>query len=161
MTELFDRCIEVILRNEGNFQDDPDDPGNYADGVLKGTKYGISARAFPELDIKHLTIDEAKEIYYDNYWLPLKLEGLEDVNAALQIFDMGVNAGLKRAVKIAQKCSGAYEDGIMGVATTIAINATENFVDKYQVARIKFYNSLPGAGKYLKGWTKRVLKTVL
>ena len=153
MTELFDRCIEVILRNEGGYVNDPDDPGGE-------TKYGISHRAFPELDIKHLTIEEAKEIYYDHYWLPL-LEGLEDVNAALQIFDMGVNAGLKRAVRIAQKCSGAYEDGIMGVATTIAINATENFVDKYQVARIKFYGSLPGAGKYLKGWTKRVLKTVL
>ena len=43
MTDLFNRCIVKILENEGGFQEDPDDPGNYADGVLKGTKYGISA----------------------------------------------------------------------------------------------------------------------
>jgi len=154
MTELFEKCISVILKNEGGYVNDPDDPGGE-------TNFGISKRPFPEVDIKNLTEQQAKNIYYDKYWLPLKLEGLIDENAALQIFDMGVNAGISRAVKIAQYVSKARKDGKMGVATILAINNSACFVERYKTARINFYSSLSGANKYLKGWTLRVINTNL
>jgi lysozyme family protein len=156
MTDLFNKCIDVILRNEGGYVNDPDDSGGE-------TNYGISKRAFPDSDIKNLTQDEAKQIYYDNYWLPLYLEALNDINAALQIFDMAVNAGVTRAVKIAQKVTNVLVDGKMGVITLGAINTCECFTVKYKNARIDYYyNIAVGKNtKYLFGWIKRVNNTIL
>ena len=63
MAQLFDRVIPIILHNEGGYQCDPDDRGNYTSGgILRGTKYGISARQYPRLDIKNLTPDQASNI---------------------------------------------------------------------------------------------------
>ena len=61
----FDQCIEHILDSEGRFTLNPNDKGNYTpSGELKGTKYGISARMYPKLDIKNLTLEQAKLIYF-------------------------------------------------------------------------------------------------
>ena len=155
---LFDKIIPVILKNEGGFTQDPNDPGNYANGELKGTNYGISAASYPTLDIKNLTREEAIEIYRKDYWNPL-LEFLTDPDAALQIFDMCVNAGTYRAIRMAQYTSKAFEDGILGQGTIKAINASECFVERYKTARIKYYASLQNADRYLKGWTNRVINS--
>lgn len=153
MTELFNKCVKVILQNEGGYVNDPNDLGGE-------TKYGISKRAFPDLDIKELTINQAKEIYYEKYWLSLHLEGLIEDNAALQIFDMGVNAGVRRAIKIAQKIVGEKCDGMMGPKTTMAINLDSDFVEQYKQARRNYYCSIVkkrnSMVKFLKGWLNRI-----
>jgi len=154
MTDLFLKIVKIVLKNEGGYVNDPDDPGGK-------TRFGISKRAFPDLDIENLTIDQAKEIYYDKYWLPLSLEAVNDPEIALQIFDMGVNAGISKAARLAQEVSGVYVDGHIGPATILAINNTECFVDKYKNKRIHFYTSLKGSSKFLKGWIKRVENTIL
>ena len=48
----FDEIIEVVLKHEGGYVNDPDDPGGE-------TKYGISKKAYPDEDIKELTIERA------------------------------------------------------------------------------------------------------
>lgn len=151
MTDRFNRCINVVLRNEGGLSNDLDDKGGL-------TKYGISQSQFPELDIRNLTIEKAKDIYYDKYWLPLFLEGLVDENAALQIFDMGVNAGIGRAARLAQKASGAFVDGVIGKATINAINASESFVEHYKWLRKQYYVSIAKGKneKFLHGWLNRI-----
>ena len=40
-------------------------------GIRKGTKFGISAMSYPSLNIKQLTIEQAKDIYYHDFWLKL------------------------------------------------------------------------------------------
>ena len=52
----FDAAFARLLGNEGGFDDDARDRGNWTGGrigvgELKGTKYGVSAAAFPDLDI--------------------------------------------------------------------------------------------------------------
>ena len=64
----FDQAFERLIGHEGNFTNDKDDRGNWTTGIigkgqLKGTKYGISAMTYPQLDIKNLTLDQAKQIY--------------------------------------------------------------------------------------------------
>ena len=61
MKTSFDEIIEVVLHHEGGYVNDPKDPGGE-------TNYGISKRAYPDVDIKNLTEDGAKDIYRRDYW---------------------------------------------------------------------------------------------
>jgi lysozyme family protein len=170
---LFDRCISVVLRNEGNFQCDPNDRGNYANGILRGTKYGISARQYPKLDIKNLTPGQAASIYYKDYWTLMNLEGIKDESLVLHIFDHGVNAGKRTAIRMIQRIVGAKMDGIMGLLTKDSINHFKPFskvidgygllyslLDHYKYARYVYYTNIiknrPTMKKYIKGWLSRI-----
>src|SRR5690606_28008981 len=55
--ERFRRAVEVVLKHEGGYVNNPSDPGGE-------TKYGISKRSYPELDIANLTQEDAIAIYY-------------------------------------------------------------------------------------------------
>lgn len=153
-SELFLKCIEVILLHEGGYVNHPADPGGE-------TNYGICKRNYPDLDIRNLTREQAVAIYYRDYWLRLNLSGIKDSRAVLEIFDMGVNAGLRTAVKIAQKLVGAFSDGVIGEETTGKINEFPgNFVELYKANRKIYYINLarrkPALGVFLSGWLNRV-----
>jgi lysozyme family protein len=157
MTELFNKCIQVILEHEGGYVDDPDDLGGE-------TKYGIAKRFFPNEDIKNLTVERAKEIYWEKYWQPMKLDSIDDEASALELFDMGVNAGIRNATKMAQNIVNAIPDGDLGPKTIIAINSYgNNFVTEYKESRRMYYVDItinrPANIKFLKGWLKRVYNT--
>ena len=160
----FDLCLPVILRNEGGYTCDPDDKGNYAYGVLKGTKYGISAAAYPDLDIKNLTVLQASAIYKKDYWDNCNLDLIMDANKALQIFDTAVNSGCFESIKIAQEICEVPEDGVLGPITAKAINLNPDFVQRFRQYRVEFYNRIAQNGdnrKYLEGWLDRINNTYL
>ncbi len=50
-------CVNHVLGAQGGLVNDPKDPG----GV---TKFGISQRSYPALDIRALSLDEAKANFY-------------------------------------------------------------------------------------------------
>jgi lysozyme family protein len=125
------------------------------------TNYGISKRAFPNEDIKNMTVARAKVLYYNYYWLPMNLDGLSD-EAALEIFDFGVNAGRWRAVRTAQNLVGVRADGVVGPITKKAINEFDDFVAKYKQCRKVFYEHIAAKRnnqKFLRGWLRRVDNT--
>ena len=61
MLTEFNEIIEVVLHHEGGYVNDPKDPGGE-------TNFGIAKRSHPDVDIKNLTKDGAKEIYKEHYW---------------------------------------------------------------------------------------------
>ena len=67
MTTNFLRAVKEVLKIEGGYVNNPNDRGGE-------TKYGISKRAYPNVDIKNLTLDKAKQIYYNDYWYNIKLD---------------------------------------------------------------------------------------
>jgi lysozyme family protein len=108
--DLYDRIFKTIVNVEGGFTKNPKDRGNWTSGVigrgeLKGTKYGISAMAYPHLDIKNLTVEQAKDIYYRDYWLKAGCHQLP-ADAALLLFDMAVNSGVGAALKNYAEANG-------------------------------------------------------
>ncbi|KMQ97342.1 glycosyl hydrolase 108 [Lasius niger] len=147
---------------KGGYTDNADDPGNWTghaagSGVLKGTKYGISAASYPYMDIKNLTIEQAADLYREDYWLKPNFDKLP---AALgfQVFDTGVNSGPARATKILQRVVGVQEDGILG-PRTLAMIAKNNLADTIYAfidARKAFLKSLPTYPVFGKGWMARV-----
>ena len=126
--EIFNEAVEFVLRWEGGYTNDPNDPGGE-------TKYGISKRAYPDIDIKNLTLDEAKDIYYHDYWLKADCDHYF-FPANYLMFDTAVNMGISRANDF------------------FAIS--ENWQD-YLLNRIDYYKGLPTARYYLRGWVNRVM----
>lgn len=93
----FERAVQWILDREGGFQNNPADPGNYYNGQLIGTKYGISAASWGgQYDIQNLTIDQAKAIYREHYW---RASGADKLAwpLSLLVFDTAVLHGVGAA----------------------------------------------------------------
>lgn len=159
----FDKEYERVLGLEGNYSNDPDDPGGE-------TKYGISKKAHPELDIKNLTLDDAKKIYYLEYWAKINLGAVANDSIAGEMFDTGVNCGVSEAVVIAQKAinflGGSVDvDGKMGPMTLNAINtwgtkdpeAFFKVLNGFQfIHYVEIIEKKSVLKKYARGWMKRI-----
>lgn len=93
----FDIAFTEIIGIEGGLSDNKNDRGGL-------TKFGISQKAFPLLDIRNLTLDGAKKIYFENYWKTpnLNLEKFELKNA-IELFDIAVNSGVGTSARILQR----------------------------------------------------------
>ncbi len=103
----FERAIAFVLRWEGGFSTDRNDKGNWTGGqvsvgIFKGTKYGISAAAHPDLDIQNLTLEQAKQIYYADYWQQSGASALDSDFAVVHL-DTAVNMGVGRAQQVMGK----------------------------------------------------------
>ncbi len=161
MEERFDIFIPIILSHEGGWVNDPDDFG-------LETNMGITKRRYPNEDIKNLTINRAKELYYQDFYRPLNLFYIKNDLLALHIFDMAVNAGKKNAVKLFQEILfGCDNDGEIGPVTAQAwsyADITTDLVAAYIAKRIEYYYKVSlrrNNKKFLKGWINRVYKTKL
>jgi hypothetical protein len=132
MTDNFDRALAFVLKWEGGYVNDPDDPGGE-------TRFGISKRAYPTLNIKDLTLDQAKEIYRRDYW---QKSGAQNMAwpLCLVVFDTAVNCGVNRAGRMSDVTTG-WRDMVM--------------------ERIEYHNALteknPALIKFLRGWIKRCI----
>lgn len=125
------------------------------------TKFGIAKNFNPDLDIKALTLEQAMEVYYNRYWLPLACDSF-DTNVAICVFDAGVNHGINAGAKMLQRAVGAAPDGQIGKVT---IAATKTFksaeiCDKILKLREDLFRSIvsrkPEQVKFLKGWLARI-----
>ena len=157
MLTKFDDIIEVVLEHEGGYVNDPDDPGGE-------TNFGIAKRSHPDVDIANLTKDGAKEIYKEHYWDRNKVEDLSEELRHIY-FDMCVNQGKGRAVKIMQRAANAKGavlkvDGGMGPMTIAAMDGVE--LDRVRAYRVKYYADLvtrkPDLEKFYFGWFRRALE---
>ena len=86
----FKKALKFTLKWEGGYVNDPKDPGGE-------TKWGISKRAYPSLDIKGITPEQAAEIYARDYWDHCGCDSLGWPLSAVA-FDTGVNCGVPRTI---------------------------------------------------------------
>jgi lysozyme family protein len=91
MSKKFDRAVALVIESEGGAR-----YTHYAADPGGATKYGISQRAYPALDIAALTEEQAREIYYRDYWTPLGCEFLP-WPLCYVLFDTGVLHGPTKA----------------------------------------------------------------
>lgn len=160
----YDDIITSILKREGAFVDDPDDPG----GI---TNYGITVKSLSEHrghpatadDIRRLTPSDARAFYYEMYIVKPGFDKLPMVIAPI-VIDCGVNNGRERATKWLQQAVGVVPDGKLGPRTLAALNGvvTKNVVHSIIRIRMDAYVDLALANsklmKFLKGWTRRALE---
>ena len=78
-------AFQLVVGIEGGYVNDPRDPGGE-------TKFGISKRAYPNIDIAQLTLEQAQQIYLRDYWDACGCDTMP-WERALCVFDMAVNQG--------------------------------------------------------------------
>lgn len=162
----FAPAVERVLDHEvggapsGGYVNHPDDPGGE-------TKWGISKRAYPDVDVKALTREAAVEIYRRDFWNELRLGEVRDQRVAEKVLDVGVNLGTHRAGKFVQRAlrlAGIVVkvDGIVGPKTLEALNRCLG--DWFRVClgfyQLNWYARLVASdltryNAFLEGWRRR------
>lgn len=132
MKRDFDKAIAFVLKWEGGYSYDPDDPGGE-------TNFGITKKSYPELDIKNLTAGQARDIYYRDYWLAVGADIL-DFPLDIIAFDTAVNCGAGRTNKW-------LSTGLNSIGLLMRRLEHYTYLVKVNPKLIRFY----------VGWVKRVL----
>ncbi len=154
--KTFDKWIHyIVFKWEGGdkLHMVANDPGGL-------TKYGISKRAHPNVDIASLTWEEAKEIYRKEYWE--RIQGWEwDPAVSFIALDAAVNQGPYDAIEFLQASARTLTDGIIGPKTIAAVNRkdTYDFVEEYAARRGEDYmeNGRVQLNKFGLGWMRRLM----
>jgi len=156
MASNFQECLDLVLKSEGGWVNNPADPGGE-------TNLGVTKRVWEEYvghavkTMKNLTKDDVAPMYELKYWRPCYCEvlprGLDFV-----VFSMGVNAGPGRSVKLLQQSIGCVPDGVIGPRTRELISASNsaNLISKFSETRREYYRSLKTFPIFGKGWLARV-----
>ncbi len=164
MSWRFAQAVEFVLRQEGDWTHDSGGP----------TRYGISQRAFPDLDLSTLTVEQARAIYRRDYWDRLGLDALP-WPVPLAMLDVAVNTGrgpatrrLQRAVNLLESRPTLRIDGILGPATKRAVRAlgadpcrATLLALMVAVGRLERHARLAAHEKYkpyLRGWALRCVR---
>ncbi|CAB4134678.1 zliS Lysozyme family protein [uncultured Caudovirales phage] len=162
MVSDFDRAFVLVVGVEGGLSLDPKDPGNWTGGAtdkgsMRGTKWGISAKAYPDLDILNLSIEQAKAIYRRDYWDKCSCDQLP-TPLDVCVFDCAVNQGVGTAIRLLQDAVGTTVDGVIGPNTLArAAQARRETCAMFMVDRMFKYMTTPNFDRYGRGWFKRVL----
>lgn len=153
MTVAFDVAIERTLSHEGGYVDNPRDPGGE-------TQWGISKRSYPNVDIKNLTRDDAKKIYFDDFWTPCG-QSLDD-GVQFQVFDAAVNHGIQTAIRMLQRAVGAADDGHWGPFSQSAYEKmTEaDVILLFLAERLEFMAKLNRFTDFGRGWSRRIAQNL-
>ena len=151
-------AVERVLADEGSYSSNPADPGGE-------TKFGISARSNPGVDIAALTRDAAIEIYWREWWLRFGFAQLPDAIGA-KTFDLSVNIGASHAIECLRRAlracgSPVTEDGTLGPATILAARRA-NPIAMMSAMRSEaagYYRLVAAHQKsgaqFIKGWLNR------
>lgn len=162
MTHTFTDALAVVLREEGGFVDDAQDPGGVTNlGVTEAAWEDWVGHAVNEITMRNLTPAQVTPFYRSEYWDKVAGDQLAPA-LALVVFDFAVNHGPHGAATMLQRIVGAAQDGAIGPGTMAAITTVvghvglANLVQSYSDARAAFYRSLPTFPHFGKGWLARV-----
>lgn len=143
----FDQAFDRLIGAEGGYVNNPADPGGE-------TKFGISKRSYPDVDIANLTVDGAKAIYLRDFWSPL---GDADPAVTFQVFDFAVNSGIQTAIRKLQAAIGVADDGHWGPlsAAKLASMDKNDALMLFLAERFEFWTKCSAWPTMGAGWTMR------
>lgn len=151
----FEQAVDIILKHEGGAVNHSQDPGGL-------TKFGISKRSYPNIDILSLDIEGAKKIYKQDFWDLLQLD-LFPPSMRLIVFDCAVNQGPGAAIGLLQAALGVKVDGVLGPDTfnAMAQANTNKLVNTYARLRFNRYVDNPKFQFFGEGWLRRLFDIAL
>jgi lysozyme family protein len=161
----FALAVQSILLRERGYVNNPNDPGGE-------TKYGISKRWHPGLDIAKITPETAAQIYLAEYWQPLHFADLTYPAIQIHLFHVAVLNGPGPMIDLARKVltliwtpprgrrqktlAGDIAAKLNGAAAAHRAHASEviNFVWLALIAEVLRRN--PSTACFADGWHARI-----
>ena len=153
MSAGFDYGIVFLLQMEGGYAED------LGDGAGE-THWGVTKRSYPDLDIRALTVDQARAIYQRDFYEALHLD-LLPAPLAVAMLDTAANHGPATAVKLLQEALGVPVDGTIGPVTAAAAKAQPKALKALCVARLLRYSQNAQFARFGRAWANRVLDCYL
>lgn len=148
----FSIAVTLVISREGGLVNDQNDPGGLS-------KYGISQRSYPALDIAALTVNQAQAIYLRDFWC---WDGWSDQVTANKFLDMSVNLGQPTAIGIFQTIAGVPVDRVYGPVTDNALLRVPDLIGRLRQCHVQHYVDLiaqrPSAQMYWNGWLYRAVQ---
>ncbi|WP_288587442.1 glycoside hydrolase family 108 protein [uncultured Methylobacterium sp.] len=154
----FERALPLVLKHEGGWSDDPQDPGGATNlGVTIGTLSLWLGRPATKAEVKALTVATVAPIYRRNYWDAVQADALPP-GLGYALFDFAVNSGKKRAVIGLQRALKVADDGKLGPLTlaAVATHKPADLIDALCDGRLAFLRALSTWPRFGKGWARRV-----
>ena len=150
----FDKAFDRLMGHEGGYVNNPADPGGE-------TKWGISKRSYPDADIANLTREQAKAIYYEDFWQRIRADEMYN-GVAFQALDFAINSGIETAVRKLQAAVGVADDGHWGPVTKAAVAAMSesDTIMRFVAERLDFWTRLSIWPQFGKGWARRAAQNL-
>jgi lysozyme family protein len=166
----FEKSQAIVGLNEGGYQNDPEDDGNWYMGVLIGTNWGIAAPTFAGFlgrtptvaEMKKLSKATAELILKRNFWDKNNFGKLNNQSVATMLYDGAVNHGVSGMRFLAEKALARLKHPLVyyKVFTTEGIELMNRLNQKdlfyaLKEARANRYKASPKK-KYINGWLNRL-----
>lgn len=162
----FDLAFRYAILNEGEQSNHPADRGGLTRwGITEGVAKAHRCMIHPVgIDVKKVNLDLARHIYLEDYWV---FDGVKDATIAVKLFDMGVNFGVKTAVRLAQETINVMSkanlkvDGVLGKSSCAELNKLhpQKFLDQLEYLADDRYVDIVLNNRtqlvFLKGWLRR------
>lgn len=168
----FEKSQKIVGINEGGYQDDPRDTGNYYMGNLIGTNWGIAAatlggflgRIPSKSEMVNLSRHTAEQILKANYWTKNNFDALHNQSVATLIYDGAVHHGtnemrflMEKALNILKRPMSYYEVfTTQGIKLLNGLNQKQLFSIIKSVRTEKYRQS--SKKQYINGWLNRLAK---
>ena len=173
----YDLAFDVLMINEGGYSNCSDDPGGE-------TKYGICKTFNPDIDVKNITLDFAKNYYREGFWSPI-YDKIDSTKIAIKLFDTTVHVGkngirtvindtlmeslrsqdpkltrqFKSVIDSYEKNPVLWEDYVVNqinsMKPTLFLNLFKIKLGNYYCNRVRQNKKL---SRYIKGWLSRALR---
>ncbi len=164
MRDNFEASLAEVLKVEGGYVHNPDDPGG-------ATNHGITQRVYsawlklesrPDQHVFAISLPDVTAIYRAQYAAAIHFDELpRGLDYAL--FDAAVNSGPVRAISWLQAVLGETVDGHFGLATFAAIHAHDvgSMIETLCQQRLRFMQKLRIFKVFGRGWVNRIHHVVL
>jgi lysozyme family protein len=138
----FEKALKFVLKWEGGYVNNPNDKGGATNKGITQSTYNawLQSKKQNHKDVRHITDEEVRQIYYNNYWLKAGCDKMSEKFAILA-FDTAVNMGVGRVQEFLKY-------------------SKYTSTDKFIIARIRKYNEFAKYGNqkiFLQGWLNRIL----
>ena len=138
----FEKVIKYLFESEGGYVNDKDDRGGQTNyGVTQATYDSWrKQKGLPIKDVKNITKDEAKKLYYEEFWKGTGASEVKDLREAYLLFDTAIICGPYNAQKMYKRAGGN--------------------IYQFLKERAKFHNvdikKNPEQEKFKEGWFNRL-----